>query len=503
MKFPAFCLLLLVSMLLPVTAMGAEAPNAIKLYLNEKKLVSTEVQPRIVGGNTIVPVRIIVEEIGAKVTWDEKSRKVTIVKGDTNIQLVIDSKTALIKGKKQTLEVAPIIDKGNTMLPLRFIGEQMGIEFTWDASTSSVRMFKKDDEDSKPVTGPIDVVDDKTPVKPTPPIKPGNGNGTGTGTGNGTGTGTGTGTGNGNGAGTGNETGANQPDPNVHLLTSIVLTDKDITVNAKDGSLVPTALKLANPNRIVFDFPNTTLDEPLKKLLVKNAGELPSNHPLIEKVRFSNFNDNPATVRVILDIKGSADFKVQSSKLPNQWKATIEEHILTVVIDAGHGDNDPGALSITGKHEKEFTLATANKVGQLLSLDKRLNVLMTRSDDTFIPLDDRVSFANNIQSDLFLSIHGNSAKATVSGTETYYNRPESLNFAKIIHKYAVAATGFPDRKVREADFRVITKTTMPAVLLEVGYLSNKNDETAMYKDAFQDKLASALVAAIKEYLSLK
>ncbi|MZQ87456.1 AMIN domain-containing protein [Paenibacillus sp. 5J-6] len=491
MKFPAFCFMLLVSvLLLPTTALGAEAPKAIKLFLNEKRLVSSEVEPRIISGNTIVPVRIIVEEIGAKVTWDEASKKVTIVKDDVNIQLVINSKTALIKGKKEVMEVAPIIDKGNTMLPLRFIGQQMGIEFTWDASTSSVHMFKKDESDSKPVTGPVDVVDDNTPTKPptttppttpTNPVKPGDGTGTGTGTG----------------------TGNNIPDPNVHLVQSIVLTDKDLTVTAKDGSLVPTTMKLANPNRIVLDFPNTVLDEPLKKLLVKNAGELSSKNPLVEKVRFSNFNDNPATVRIILDLKSTADIKAQSSKLPNQWKATIAEHQLTVVIDAGHGDNDPGALSITGRHEKDFTLSMAKKVEQLLLQDKRLNVLMTRSDDTFIPLDDRVSFANNIQSDLFLSIHGNSAKASVSGTETYYNRPESAAFANVIHKYAVPAIGFPDRKVREADFRVITKTTMPAVLLEVGYLSNKNDETAMYKDAFQDKLAAALVTAIKEYLNLK
>ena len=138
-----------------------------------------------------------------------------------------------------------------------------------------------------------------------------------------------------------------------------------------------------------------------------------------------------------------------------------------------------------------------------MSQDKRVNVLMTRSDDTFIPLDGRVSFANDIQTDLFLSIHGNSAKASVSGTETYYNRPESIAFANVIHKNVVAAAGFPDRKVREADFRVITKTTMPAVLVEVGYLSNKNDESAMYKEAFQDKVAASIVAAIKEYLNLK
>ena len=104
---------------------------------------------------------------------------------------------------------------------------------------------------------------------------------------------------------------------------------------------------------------------------------------------------------------------------------------------------------------------------------------------------------------LFLSIHGNSAKATVSGTETYYNRPESLAFANVIHKYAVPATGFTDRKVRQADFVSSPKPPCLLFLLEVGYLSNKNDESAMYKEAFQDKLAASLVAAIKEYLNLK
>jgi N-acetylmuramoyl-L-alanine amidase len=478
MKFPAFFLTLIVCMLLlPSYALAAESPSAIKLYMNEKKLVSNEVQPRIVNGNTIVPVRIIAEEIGAKVSWDESTRKVTIVKDDVNIQLVIDSKTALIKGKKESLEVAPIIEKGNTMLPLRFIGQFIGIEFKWDSLTSSVHMFKNDDSDSKPVTGPIDVVEDHDHDEVTPPKPPTTGTDTGTGT--------------------------NTPDLNLHLLTSIVLSEKDLVVSAKDGSLVPKMMKLSNPNRIVFDFPNTTLDDSLRKLLVNNAGELPSKHPLVQKVRFSNFTDNPATVRIILDLKGTADYQIQPSKLPNQWTAAIGEHKLTVVIDAGHGDQDPGALSITGRHEKDFTLAIAKKVEQLLIQDKRLNVLMTRSDDTFIPLDDRVSFANNIQTDLFLSIHGNSAKATVSGTETYYSRPESIAFANLIHKNVVAATGFTDRKVRQADFRVITKTTMPAVLVEVGYLSNKNDESAMFMEAFQDKIAASIAAAFKEYLNLK
>ncbi|WP_235549899.1 N-acetylmuramoyl-L-alanine amidase family protein [Paenibacillus sp. Soil766] len=474
-------------LLLPTTALGAEASKPIKLYMNEKQLEVQGVQPRIVNDNTIVPVRIIVEQIGAQVSWDEATSKVTIVKDKINIQLVINNVTALVNGKKETLEVGPKIENGSTMLPLRFIGEVLGIEFKWDGPTSSVHMFKVIESDSKPVSGPVDVVvpDEGTGKPETKP--PGTKPSTGTSTGNGTGNGTGT----------------NTPDPSVHVITSIALSETDFSVIAKDGVLSPKVLTLSNPSRLVFDFPNTILDDSLKKLLIKNSGELPSKQPLVSKVRFSNFNDNPATVRIILDLNGPTEYQMITSKLPNQWKATIGERKLTVILDAGHGDNDPGALSITGKHEKEFTLATAKKVEALLAKDKRLHVLMTRSDDTFIPLDDRVSFANDISADLFLSIHGNSAKATVSGTETYYNRPESLDFANVIHKYAVPATGFADRKVRQADFRVITKTSMPAVLLEVGYLSNKNDESAMYKEPFQDKLAASLVAAIKEYLDLK
>ncbi|OAS14000.1 N-acetylmuramoyl-L-alanine amidase family protein [Paenibacillus oryzisoli] len=498
MKFPAFCLFLLACLLLlPTTAFGAEASKPIKLYMNEKQLEVQGVQPRIVNDNTIVPVRIIVEQIGAKVSWDEATSKVTIVKDKVNIQLVINNVTALINGKKETLEVGPKIENGSTMLPLRFIGEVLGIEFKWDGATSSVHMFKPTESDSKPVTAPVDVggTDGGTSNPETKP--PGTKPTTGTGTGNGSGTGTSSG----NGSGTG--TGAITPDPSVHVITSISLSETELTVVAKDGTISPKVLTLSNPSRLVFDFPNTILDESLQKLLVKNSGELPSKQPLVSKVRFSNFNDNPATVRIILDLNAPTEYQTIPSKVTNQWKASIGARKLTVIIDAGHGDNDPGALSITGKHEKEFTLSTAKKVEALLAKDKRMHVLMTRSDDTFIPLDDRVSFANDISADLFLSIHGNSAKATVSGTETYYNRPESLDFANVIHKYAVPATGFADRKVRQADFRVITKTSMPAVLLEVGYLSNKNDESAMYKEAFQDKLAASLVAAIKEYLNLK
>ncbi|MCD1260296.1 N-acetylmuramoyl-L-alanine amidase [Paenibacillus athensensis] len=542
MKFPAILLTLLVCLtMLPVTAFAAEGETPIKLYLNEK-LLAPEVAPRIVDGNTLVPVRIIAESLGAKVSWDGVKRAVTVVKGDTNIQLTIDKKEATIRGARRTLEVAPVIVDGNTMLPLRFIGEQFGVKFNWDALTHSVHMFRLEETASttRPEATPTpsgnpgqeleeDEVDPQptprvtatpkpslkptaTPtLTPTPTLRPTptpviikQGDQTVF-----TPTPTPTPTPKGTLAPVGSilpgvtPTPKPTPDGLIHVVTSIQLTDKQLIVKVKDGELLPQPLKLTNPSRIVFDLPYTNLDDSLKMLMKNNNGELPSQHPYVEKVRFSNFSDNPATVRIILDMKQPADYRIEQAKEPHQLVVSLVQHRLRVVIDAGHGAKDPGALSVTGKHEKEFTLAMAKKVSALLAQDPRVEVLMTRSDDTFIELDDRVAFANENQADLFLSIHGNKYKPETAGVETYYDRPESLDFANLIHRNTVQATGFPDRKVRTADYRVIKYTTMPAVLVEVGYLSNVEEEKLMYTESFQNQVAASLVSAIKEYLNLK
>jgi N-acetylmuramoyl-L-alanine amidase len=274
-------------------------------------------------------------------------------------------------------------------------------------------------------------------------------------------------------------------------------------VKSKDGVLKPTLQKLENPDRIVVDLPYSALSENLTKKLAGTQGELPSNHPLIQKIRFFNYNSAPSTVRIILDLKEKADFEILPNLDPSIMVAAIKKHTIKVVIDAGHGAKDPGGISITGKQEKDFNLTMANKVNMLLSADKRIEVLMTRNDDTFVELDDRAKLANEHQVDLFLSIHGNKYVPKISGVETYYSRTDSIAFADLIHKNTVAAAGFPDRSVRQADFRVIAKTTMPAVLVEVGYLSNQSDEASMFKDAFQNQVAASLASAIKEYLNLK
>lgn len=174
----------------------------------------------------------------------------------------------------------------------------------------------------------------------------------------------------------------------------------------------------------------------------------------------------------------------------------------TVVIDAGHGGKDPGALGTTGTHENDFALTMAKKLANRLAGSEVTGVL-TRQHDVFLELSTRANIANNLKADAFISIHANSSSSGASGTETWYTRPGSKNLADVLHKYMAAATGLKDRGVKVGNLAVTRETKMPAALLEVGFINHPMDEIKMFDPAFQDKVIEALAKAIFEYLEVK
>ncbi|WJH34148.1 N-acetylmuramoyl-L-alanine amidase [Paenibacillus sp. CC-CFT747] len=209
-----------------------------------------------------------------------------------------------------------------------------------------------------------------------------------------------------------------------------------------------------------------------------------------------------STIRVVVDLKVKSGYSLIEDGSKGQVVVQLKNAKYKVVLDAGHGDQDPGAISISGKQEKDFNLTMVLKVKKILDQNPNIQVYLTRSDDTFVTLDGRCEFANNLGANVFVSIHGNKWVPSTSGSETYYWRPESLSLANIMHKNLVAAAGLPDRQVRQNDFRVVKYTNMPAVLLEVGYLSSPNDEPQMFNAAFQDRVAGGIANGIKQYLNL-
>jgi len=207
-------------------------------------------------------------------------------------------------------------------------------------------------------------------------------------------------------------------------------------------------------------------------------------------------------------------FSKQPSTLPNNIsnREYLMNHALManqqlrsksikILIDAGHGGRDPGSIGISEKEEKLYTLSLAHKVYDLLLMESSIMPLMTRTDDSYLTTQDRVVMANQERVDVFISLHANSfTNKKTRGTETYYYNRNSITLAHIIHELMVQAPGFPDRNVRKMDYVVIKETIMPAVLLEIGYLSNPMEEIIMTTESMQDKVANSIVMGIKQYI---
>lgn len=174
----------------------------------------------------------------------------------------------------------------------------------------------------------------------------------------------------------------------------------------------------------------------------------------------------------------------------------------TVVIDAGHGGRDPGAVAVTGMQEKTVNLAVARRTAELLRT-RGVNVLMTRTDDTFVELEDRADVANKARADLFVSIHADSAQNSgATGFTAYVARAASRDSHRAAESMLSQMRKLPtsDRGLRQADYRVLVRTSCPAMLVELGYLSNVGEARRLAEPAYREQLARAIADGIAEHL---
>ncbi len=267
-------------------------------------------------------------------------------------------------------------------------------------------------------------------------------------------------------------------------------------------------------------------------------------------------NDNPLHLNAPVDVyQGAiavpAQFKEQvfdvwfrQTVFPVRRAGMAKIKLNKVVIDAGHGGNDPGAIGRNGLREKDVNLEIAKKLSVLLRAEG-VQTVLTRSTDRFIPLSTRVSIANRSGADLFISIHSNAARLrSLSGFEVYYVAP-SVSDAKragltarssaLNLRDAVFASDNQDLKaivwdmiyansraesielshsvckimddcidanilgVKNARFQVLKGITMPGILIEVGFVSNANEERLLRTQAYRERLAAGILEGIREY----
>jgi N-acetylmuramoyl-L-alanine amidase len=174
---------------------------------------------------------------------------------------------------------------------------------------------------------------------------------------------------------------------------------------------------------------------------------------------------------------------------------------LVVVIDPGHGGPDPGAVGIGGLQEKGITLDISRQVATKLA-QQGVQVVMTREDDRDLDLEPRVVLAERANASLFVSIHANAislSRPDVNGLETYYYS-SGERLARTIHSNVLQGTGARDRGVRSARFYVLRKTSMPSVLVEVGFVTGAEDAARLSTSSYRTQMADAIARGVLQYI---
>lgn len=177
-----------------------------------------------------------------------------------------------------------------------------------------------------------------------------------------------------------------------------------------------------------------------------------------------------------------------------------------VVIDPGHGGSDPGAVGINGLRETDIVLEVSKSVSKILT-NKGVKTILTRSYERTLDLQPRVTKANNSKADAFVSIHANATRGKrkdVNGLETYYySGYKGYSLAKNIQKQILnVSPQSPDRGVRRSRFYVIRKTSMPAALVEIGFVTGMYDADLLRQKGYRDKMSFAIARGILNYLKV-
>ena len=189
--------------------------------------------------------------------------------------------------------------------------------------------------------------------------------------------------------------------------------------------------------------------------------------------------------------------KVQITE-PKRPKPTFKNGTRIIVLDPGHGGNDCGAIrgEIT---EKAITLDVSKRVQEILTKQGYV-VHMTREDDSTVSLQERVEFSEDIQPDIFVSVHVNSSeKPAITGVETHYYRQESLSLAQTVHASMASNVKANNRGLFKSKFYVINHTTSPAILVEIGFLSNAEERAELVSEKRKQATAKAIAEGVQNY----
>lgn len=340
-----------------------------------------------------------------------------------------------------------------------------------------------------------------------------------------------------------------------------------------------TQLLLKDPDRLVLDLEGVEFGSVLQSL----PGKISETDPQIRLIRAGRFK--PEVVRIVIELKGEVRPQIFTLKPvgeyghrlvldlypaepPDPLLALLEKHgrddpfarperkpagepdiarLVTVVLDPGHGGEDPGAIGHGGSREKDVTLAIARRLKAKIDSQPNMRALLTRDGDFFIPLGQRVAKARRVNADLFVSIHADAfVKPTARGSSVFVlsengasssaarwlankenaadliggvnlgvkdpnlartlldlsqtaTQNDSLKLARAVLGEIGGVNTLHKGQVEQAGFAVLKAPDIPSILVETAFISNPEEEARLTDDGYQDKMADALLSGMRRY----
>jgi len=490
--------LALFSLLLPVlVAAQGERPQAPPAPAPSRSSVTLEgreipVPVTITPGGPLFGLSPLAAEMGAGLTSDEAGESLTLKIDQTEVVIGIGSSIITIGDQIVSLSQPPVQGEGGIQVPIEFLrktfGDLQGYSFDWRPDVSRLAIARRG---AREMQVALDV---------------------------------------------------------VHLqgVTTVVLQFPEAPryhVKEEPGAVEVQMLA----DRLTPPAPPPAVADPLVQSVTINPQQI--RLQLVPGAEVESYVlENP--FRLVFDVHRAA--AVETAPGPAFTRPALPAGIRTIVIDPGHGGRETGAIGPSGVAEKELTLQLARELASRLEQRMSVRAVLTRSEDVVLPHDTRTAIANQNKADLFVSIHLNSSLGSgAHGAETYFlsteasdsraarsadaenldlagdgpdaasdpaaaqdlqlilwdlaqthHLSESQRFANMIQGELNETLQLRDRGVKQAPFRVLMGAAMPAVLVELGFLSNPDEEKKLQDPAYRSDLVDALARAIGRYKAL-
>lgn len=434
----------------------AHAEKEIDIVLNGQN-IPCDSPPQIRNDRTVVPISSIVKPLGGTADFDGKARTVSVSVSGKSILFTLDSTHVMVDGVVKQLDTPAVIIKDRTMIPVRFLAEELGYNVRWGGVDRTVY-----------IDAPIEVkeISDVWVSK------------------------------------------------NSTSVTISIQASGDISGYRIEDYKNPERTVLDFPGFVLKRNFQESIDAD------GLTGLRSGNHEgyarlVVDLTKAVSYTKKLQSGNTRLDIQ----YRVNSSGSTTTPIPPKTEGKIRVVIDPGHGGSDPGTLGKdkdgnTVMQEKNPNLSISIGVYNILSA-AGYDVIMTRYDDSYPSLKQRADIANNYDADLFVCIHNNASDTDpdLSGTMTFYSGPKdaagigkynSKELAKYIQTELVKNLGTRDLNVREGhDYYVINKTNMTAVLVEVSYVSNEVERTKLADENYLNLAARSIADGIMKATGIK